>query len=293
MIPPTGEPSSATSVRPEDPNLQIYNTSGVAEYYAALNYLTPCEQLLFDAYLKPGMAILDLAVGGGRTTAYLSARASRYVGVDCASEMIASCRKKFPQLEFEVLDAADLSKFTSTSFDAVVMAFNGIDCVVPDESRLRTLQEINRVLKPEGILIFSSHNPRSIWVQASWNPQRVRNLADTLAGKDSIFFQPLLRCLTAVRVILAALQAVLSSLERTVRRLRTRTFWQRQGYWIDPAHGGVKVHAASPDRVEHELSRFGFCLLRVLGDDYPKVSRTFVTDWYYYVFSKAPARGEK
>ena len=293
MTPFKGERLSAGSVRSEDPNLQVYNTSSVAEYYAALNYLTPCEQLLFDAYLKPGMAILDLAVGGGRTTAHLSAIASRYVGVDYASEMIASCRKKFPQLEFEVANAADLSKFTSTSFDAVVMAFNGIDCVFPDESRLRTLGEINRVLKPGGVLIFSSHNPCSIWVRASWNPQRVRNVAEILARKDTVFFRPLLWCLTAVRVILARLQAVLRSLGRAARRLPTRTFWQRQGYWIDPAHGGVKVHSASSDKVEHELGLFNFRLRRVLGDDYPKVSRRFVTDWYYYVFSKTAAFGEK
>src|SRR5271167_4736060 len=120
-----------------DPNIPIYNAPAVAEYYAGLDYLTPCERLLFDEYLKPGMAVLELGVGGGRTTAYLSSIASRYVGVDYASEMIAACRKKFPRLDFEVGDAADLSRFDAASFDAVVMAFNGIDYLIPDESRLR------------------------------------------------------------------------------------------------------------------------------------------------------------
>ena len=142
-----------------DPNIPIYNAPAVAEYYAALNYLTPCERLLFDAYLRPGMAILDLGVGGGRTTAYLSSTAARYVGVDYAPEMVAACRKKFPQLEFETENASDLSRFETSSFDAVVMAFNAMDYVIPDECRLRALREIRRVLKPGGILIFSSHNP--------------------------------------------------------------------------------------------------------------------------------------
>jgi SAM-dependent methyltransferase len=292
MTPRAGERPPGDSGRPKDPNLYVFNTSEVAEYYAALDYLTPCERLLFDAYLKPGMAILDLGVGGGRTTAHLSAIASRYVGVDYASEMIASCRKKFPQLEFDVANAADLSRFTSSAFDAVVMAFNGIDSLIPDESRFRALEEIGRVLKPGGILIFSSHNPRSIWVRASWNPQRVRGLAETVVGNDSILFRPLLWCLTAARVILAGLQAVLQSLGRAARRLPTRPFWQGQGYWMDPAHGGVKTHLASPEKVAHELGRFNFQLLRVLGDDYPRVSRRYVTDWYYYVFSKARATGE-
>ena len=254
----------ADSGRLEDPNHPVYNKAEVAEYYAAVNYLTPCEQLLFDAYLRPGMAIVDLGVGGGRTTAHLSSIASRYVGVDYASEMIASCRKKFPQLEFDLANAADLSKLTSSTFDAVVMAFNAIDCVVPDESRFRTWQEIGRVLKPGGILIFSSHNPRSIWMRPSWNPKRVRGVAEKVVGSDSVLFRPVLLCLTVVRVILAGVQAVLRSFWRAARRLPTRTFWQGEGYWIDPAHGGLKIHSASPEKVAQELGAFNFRLLRVL-----------------------------
>jgi SAM-dependent methyltransferase len=272
---------------------QVFNTSAVAEYYAGLNYLTPCEQLLFDAYLKPGMAILDLGVGGGRTTAHLSSLASRYIGVDCAGEMIAACRKKFPQLEFQVASADDLSRFPSSTLDAAVMAFNGIDCLFPDESRWRALKEISRVLKPGGILIFSSHNPRSVGVRASWNPQRVRNMAEHLVSSGSALFLPVLWCITATRVILAGLQAAWHSLGRVARRLPRGTFWRGQGYWWDPAHGGVHTHYASPENVAQELAGFNFRLLRVLGDDYPRISRPYVTDWYYYVFSKIGVAGER
>jgi SAM-dependent methyltransferase len=282
--------------RPElksDPNLSTYNAPAVAEHYAALNYLTPCERLLFETYLGPGMAILDLGVGGGRTTPYLSSMAARYVGVDYAEEMIARCREKFPHLEFEVGDASDLSRFSSESFDSVVIAFNAMDYVIPDESRFRALREIGRVLKPEGILIFSSHNPRSMWVRRSWNPERVRNLARTMVAGDSVFYQPLLGCLTALRICVAWLQAGLLSAARAARRLGTRAFWAGQGYLNDPAHGGLRLHLSVPEKVAQELAGFGFRPLRVLGDDYPLASRLYVTDWYYYVFSKIEAAREK
>jgi hypothetical protein len=62
---------------------------------------------------------------------------------------------------------------------------------------------------------------------------------------------------------------------------------------IDAAHGGMRIHLWTPEKVAQELNQFGFRLLRVLGDDYPQPSRLYVTDWYYYVFSRAEATGEK
>ncbi len=276
-----------------DPNLATYNSPAVAEYYATLNYLTPCERLLFDEQLRPGMAILDLGVGGGRTTPDLSSIAGRYVGVDYAPEMIAGCQKKFPHLEFVEGSAVDLSRFASSSFDAVVMAFNAIDYIFPQPSRFRAIQEIYRVLKPGGILIFSSHNPRSIFVRVSWNPKRIQVIAESIASTNSFLFRSVLWPLTVARAIIAVFQAALRSLARSARRLLTTAFWHGEGYWTDPAHGGLKTHLAVPEKVVNEVGRLGFLLRRVLGDDYPRVSNRYVTDWYYYVFSKSEVTGEE
>jgi SAM-dependent methyltransferase len=277
----------------EDPNLNTYNSPEVTAYYSSLNYLTPCERLLFDEYLSLGMTILDLGVGGGRTTPYLSSIATRYVGADYAAEMIAACRSKFPGLEFENVGAADLSIFAASSFDAVVMAFNGIDSVIPDESRYRALREIHRVLKPKGVLIFSSHNVRSILVRPSWNRQRLEGIAKHLVGGNSALYRPLLWSLTGLRMVIAAFQSLGRSLPRVMRRIPTPAFWIGEGYLIDAAHGGMRIHLATPEKAEQELNRFRFRLLRVLGDDYPQTSRLYVTDWYYYVFSRVEAPGGK
>jgi SAM-dependent methyltransferase len=274
-----------------DPNLDTYNSPELTSHYSSLNYLTPCERSLFDEYLTPGTTILDLGVGGGRTTPYLSSLAARYVGADYAAEMIGVCRKKFPNLEFEIVDATDLSIFATSSFDAVVMAFNGIDSLFPDESRHQAFREIRRVLKPKGILIFSSHNPRSMFVRPSWNPLRLVGLAKKLVSSDSILYRPILWCLTALRVAVAFWQSTAKSLVRVALRLPTHAFWIGEGYLIDAAHGGMRIHLSTPENAERELSRFGFHLLSVLGDDYPRVSRLYVTDWYYYVFSSAEATG--
>jgi SAM-dependent methyltransferase len=272
-------------------NLQIYNQPEVASQYAVLNYLTPCEQLLFDLYIKPGAAVLDIGVGGGRTTPYLSSVASRYLGIDYASEMIRVCRRKYPNLEFIEAEASDLSFLASASFDALVIAFNGLDYVIPDEKRALCFKECHRVLKTGGVFLFSSHNPRSIFLRPAWNQERARLTAQTFVGADSFLSKPAVFLLSLGAAARAFLRAAWGSVKRALARIPTRAFWQGEGYLRDSAHGGLTTHCWVPDQVVAELQKQRFQLLKVLGDDYPRVSRKYITDWYYYVFSKSDLAG--
>jgi SAM-dependent methyltransferase len=287
-------PSPAQSARVETKksSLQAYRDPKVVSHYAALDYLTACERLLFDTYIKPGMAILDLGVGGGRTTPYLSRKAARYVGVDYSEEMVQSCRRKFPEKEFLVCDASDLSGFSDASFDAIVIAFNGLDCVSPEERRWQCLRECARVLRAGGVLIFSSHNPRSIFVRPAWNRERLRVFTGKLVPERSILFPVMLWSLALAKSGHSFLRAAAESGGRMLRRVPKPAFWRGEGYLFDPAHGDLMTHCWTPARVREELARFDFRQAAVLGDDYPRRSRELVTDWYYYVFCKASAAGE-
>ncbi len=287
MTLPAGKRAPGSSGKQEDPNLDIYNKSEVADHYASLDYISPCEKALFDAFLKPGDAILDLGVGGGRTTPHLSRLASRYVGVDYAPKMIAACRQKFPQLEFLVADATNLAPLNDRTFDSVVMAFNGMDYLVPGESRLQCLAQIHRVLKKDGVLIFSSHNPRAIFRRPAWNRKKIDEVAERLAGRRKWLLGPARVLLLWLRVAVAVPRSGVESLLRLFRRVARRAFWSGDGYMVDPVHGGLLTHYAVPGRVIAELRQHGFRLLRFTGDDYPRYSRAYVTDWYYYVFQKS------
>jgi ubiquinone/menaquinone biosynthesis C-methylase UbiE len=274
------------SVQEESLNLRTYRVREVASHYAALNYLTRCEQLLFGTYIKPGMAILDLGVGGGRTTSYLSRVGSRYVGVDYSEAMVEACTKRFPDLDFVLGDASDLSAFEDASFDAIVFSFNGMDCVVPDEKRLRCLRECRRLLRPEGMLIFSSHNPRSILIRVEWDRGRLRAFARRFASQRSAFFPLVVGGLTAVKAVQAFVRAAIGSALRTIQRAPSLAFWRGEGDVYDPVDGGLTIHCSTPDRAVAELAAFDFHLVKLMGDDYPRVSRMLLTDWFYYVFSK-------
>jgi ubiquinone/menaquinone biosynthesis C-methylase UbiE len=271
-------------------NLQTYRTPEVASHYAALDYLTPCEQLLFRTYIKPGMAVLDLGVGGGRTTPYLSSVASRYVGVDYSEAMVGACRKKFPNLDFVLADASDLSTFDDASFDAIVFAFNGLDYVVPDEKRSQCLRECRRVLCDGGILIFSSHNPRAIFVRPDWDERRVRAFAERFVSQPNACFPLVVGAATVVKAVHALARALARSAVRLVLQVPQPAFWHGEGNVLDSVHGGLVTHCWVPERVIAELATFDFQLTTFMGDDYPRVSRTFLTDWYYFAFAKDDCR---
>lgn len=272
--------------RSADTNLQTYDSPDVARHYAALDYLTPGERLLFDCYIKPGIAILDLGVGGGRTTPYLAKRASHYVGVDYAPSMVEACRAKFSALQFTVADASDLSAFAAGAFDAVVFAFNGVDYVLPAESRRRCLEHIHRILKPGGCVIFSSHNARAILVHPDWNRERLQKLARKLSAGSTLLSVVLLAGFTGARATLAVGQAIWRSLSRLARGVLTRAFWRGEGTLVDSAHGGLLTHCSIPELVVSEVEGLHFRVERVLGNEYPHSTHRYATDWYYYVFTK-------
>jgi SAM-dependent methyltransferase len=199
--------------------------------------------------------------------------------------MVSACRNKFPTLEFKILHAADLREFESEHFDAVIMAFNSIDYVIPDNVRARALCEIHRVLKNGGVVIFSSHNPRAFWVRPGWSRSRVQQVAAQVSGGRKTAERLAIGILTILRAGASAATSIALSAVRLARRLPKRAFWRGEGYMMDNAHGGLLTHYAVPEVVITELTSAGFRLLKVLGDDYPAHSKIFVTDWYYYVFS--------
>jgi SAM-dependent methyltransferase len=124
----------------------------------ATRSLRPPEIVLLLRYAEElGGRLLELGCGAGRITGYLSARGGDVLGIDISSSMIDYCRRRYPDLEFQVGDLADLSARENGSRDVIVAEFNVLG-VLDDVERKRVLREFHRVLAPEGLLLFSAHN---------------------------------------------------------------------------------------------------------------------------------------
>jgi ubiquinone/menaquinone biosynthesis C-methylase UbiE len=144
-------------------NKNVYDIPAVAADYARQSHLQPAERTILRLMLPglPAARMLDLGVGGGRTTVHFASKVREYVGTDYSESMIMECRKRFagcpPHISFRVCDARVMDLFEAQSFDFILFSHNGID-YVSHEDRLRILKEIQRVGKPGGSFCFSTHN---------------------------------------------------------------------------------------------------------------------------------------
>lgn len=148
-------------------NKRVYESSELARQYSAADTLQPPEQAIVDAieHRLTGARMLDVGVGGGRTTVHFASLVESYVGIDYSEPMIAICRERFREvpgrLTFQVADVRSLSMFPNQSFDFVLFSYNGLD-YIPHESRPGALREVRRVLKKGGHFALSTHNLNSL-----------------------------------------------------------------------------------------------------------------------------------
>jgi SAM-dependent methyltransferase len=143
-------------------NRKVYGSAEAARYYVEAVEgigLLEEERAILDRFgdLWRGKSLLDIGVGGGRTTPHFLDLCGHYVGIDFVEQMVRLCRERFPGVDFRCRDARHLGEFGGETFDVAWFSFNGIDNV-PIEDRRRVLAEVQRVLRPDGAFIFSSHN---------------------------------------------------------------------------------------------------------------------------------------
>lgn len=155
---PIRQVDATATLTQDEVNRRVYMARGADASYrvAALNLAETMALLKYQPAFA-GHDVLDVGVGAGRTALYLAPLARRYEAIDFSPVMVESARSRVPGISVRVADMRDLSAFADTSFDFLFGSNNVIDAVSHDD-RLRTLAEFRRVLRDDGIVVFSSHN---------------------------------------------------------------------------------------------------------------------------------------
>jgi len=167
------ERKSATDVLS---NLDRYQR--IAPFYDLLDL--PFERRRYRA-LRPllfrGLAgrLLDAGVGTGRNFPFYPAGVSAVVGIDLSPRMLARAERRRDQspvpMDLRQMDVTKLD-FAHNTFDAAVSTF--LFCVLPDQLQVPALQELGRVVKPDGpIRLLEYVRPRGTLrriVSRIWDP---------------------------------------------------------------------------------------------------------------------------
>ncbi len=140
-------------------NLRTWKKQDIIYEYAASTELQPPEKAILDILRDhlPQMKMLDIGVGGGRTTVHFAQAAEEYWGIDYSEEMIRACRKRFrdasSKVKFAVCDARAMNICPDSFFSLILFSYNGID-YISHEDRFRVFKEVQRVGSAGGLFCF-------------------------------------------------------------------------------------------------------------------------------------------
>jgi SAM-dependent methyltransferase len=254
-----------------DINRRLYRKRQIGAHYARRSALQTAEEAIFArlACDLAGARILDLGVGGGRTTPFLLQLSSNYVGVEYSDEMVARCRQRFPAVRFELADARDLSLFPASSFDFVFFSSNGIDTATHSD-RLDMFSGLRRLLEPGGLFVFSSHN-RNFPIPKPWELGHF----DVNPVRNPVTFA---KRLASYPVGMA----------NYVRHARNSEVTDDYVIELDSAHRYSLVHyRITLAAQKRQLERAGFRLIEAVGLDGRPVSldqsATAGDPWFHYI----------
>lgn len=136
----------------------MQNSFNQQEYWDSVadkkNFNQAINWELINSELSKDAKILDFGCGYGRLLNELAANGyNETIGIDIAPKMIERGKYETPELNLNTFDGKNIP-FKDNSFDAVIV-FAVLTSIPKDEDQLEILNEIKRVLKPNGLLYVS------------------------------------------------------------------------------------------------------------------------------------------
>ena len=119
-----------------------------------------------ERYAKDGDTVLDIGCGNGRLYQLFQDMQVHYTGIDQSSELIAIAKKRFPDLRFIVSEMTDMA-IQSNSADIIyaIASFHHLPTI---ELRVKALEEMKRLLKPQGKIVMLNWNLMSNWARKKY-----------------------------------------------------------------------------------------------------------------------------
>ncbi len=136
-----------------------------------INSNLPAEMLEYleeeVSYYKkniPAGRILDVGCGEGRILSRLDNHITHGHGIDINETSVQLCKENLPKNKYKVGSITETG-YPDSYFDCIVLSFNLLGNL--DNDKDLAIREIRRILKPGGMVLFSTYSQRSEKIQES------------------------------------------------------------------------------------------------------------------------------
>ncbi|MEL6682122.1 MAG: bifunctional 2-polyprenyl-6-hydroxyphenol methylase/3-demethylubiquinol 3-O-methyltransferase UbiG [Pseudomonadota bacterium] len=154
--------------QPDRNNLAIYDDvanqwwSDDIRWVRTLKNMVPGRLAWFDQFIDwQGKTVLDLGCAGGFMAEAICDRGARVIGIDPAADAIAAARAHAAATDRDIgydVGVGEALPYGDSTFDAVVC----VDVLEHVTDLAKVVQEIARVLRPGGVLLFDTINRNPI-----------------------------------------------------------------------------------------------------------------------------------
>ncbi|MBN1759674.1 MAG: methyltransferase domain-containing protein [Chitinispirillaceae bacterium] len=134
---------------------------------------------LLTRFVSPDDSVLDLGCGEGMMTRKIAEKCNNITGCDYSSSVMEVAAKKFPQIKFIQANVTSIP-FENDRFSRVIFT-EVAEHLLPIQLK-KALQEIVRVLHPDGALLLTTPITGSAWNTSSYahiyeySPQQITSL---------------------------------------------------------------------------------------------------------------------
>ncbi len=118
----------------------------------------PFDRKMLDWLIEKvgGLGVIcDMSCGPGQIARYLHDHGREVCGVDLSPEMVRQARKLNPDISFRQGDMLCLADVADNTFGGIAAFYAIVN--LPRTSVVQALQELRRVLRPNGVLLLAFH----------------------------------------------------------------------------------------------------------------------------------------
>lgn len=164
-------------------------------YWDTLHTSYERERIIYDDWLELfdraieqcKTPIIDLGCGSGNDTKYLIERGKKVIPCDYSTQAIENIKKNFPEVErTECFDMRNGLPFED-NFTSIIIADLSLHYFSKEDTR-KLLDEIKRVLKKDGILLFRVNSVNDVNHGAGQGEEIERHYYKTTDGRYKRFF---------------------------------------------------------------------------------------------------------